>query len=87
MEALRCELTAYYATLSHNDPTAPYRAEIATIWQEMDTYAAANPAEPAVLLKACLHELVAERCQPVIFPHSPFFWEIGLRAAPNWGVG
>ena len=87
METLRCELAAYYATLNHTDPVAPYRAEITAIWEELDAYAAVHPAEPAVLLKACLHELVAERCRPVIFPHSPFFWEIGLRAAPNWGVG
>lgn len=87
MESLRRELAAYYATLSHSDSAAPYRAEIAIIWAELDAYAAAHPSEPAVLLKARLHEVVAERCQPVIFPHSPFFWEIGLRSAPNWGVG
>jgi trans-4-hydroxy-L-proline dehydratase len=87
MEFLRHELATYYGTLTHNDPDARYKTEIAAIWQEMDTYTSAHPAEPAVLLKARLHEVIAERCQPVIFPHSPFFWEIGLRAAPNWGVG
>ncbi|MHB9032524.1 MAG: pyruvate formate lyase family protein [Anaerolineae bacterium] len=87
MLGLRRELAEYYATLNAKDSAAPYRAEIDTIWAEMDAWAAAPPDEPAVLLKAKLHELVAERCQPVIFKHSPFFWEIGLRAAPNWGVG
>ncbi|MHB1357028.1 MAG: pyruvate formate lyase family protein [Anaerolineae bacterium] len=87
MERLCSELAAYYATLSHTDSAAPYSTEIDAIWQEMDAYSLAHPDEPAVLLKAHLHEVVANRCHPVIFPHSPFFWEIGLRSAPNWGVG
>lgn len=87
MEALRSELAGYYATLPADDSAAPYRAEIQAIWDEMDAWAQEHPNTPGVLLKARLHEVIAERCSPVIFRHSPFFWELGLRAAPNWGVG
>lgn len=41
---------------------------------------------PAVTVKARLHRAVAEHFEPVIFPHSPFFYEMGLRRANNWGT-
>ncbi|MHC4885875.1 MAG: pyruvate formate lyase family protein [Planctomycetota bacterium] len=52
---------------------------------EMDAYAAANPELPACTLKAHLHELIAETAPTVIFTDSPFFFELGMRRAENWG--
>jgi formate C-acetyltransferase len=87
MHALRQELTAYYGTLRRARPEPPeVAARQATIRQAMDAYLAAHPEEPAVALKARLHEAIAETFEPVLFRHSPFFWEMGLRPAENWGA-
>ena len=45
------------------------------------------PQMPAVLLKSRLHTLIAEHFEPKIFPHSPFFFEMGLKGSRNWGAG
>jgi len=43
----------------------------------MDDYAVENPSESSYLLKAKLHETIADQFEPKIFPYSPFFmrWE------------
>jgi formate C-acetyltransferase len=87
MDKLEGELHAYFDTLHWEDPHAPYQSHIDAIWREMDRYAAEHPACPALLLKARLHETIAERFEPILFPHSPFYFEMGLRADCNWGVG
>ena len=87
MEALRGELRAFYRTAScHNGHTPFYVDRIDAIRGAMDRFAQDNPDCPAVLLKARLHEEIAAQCEPVIFPHSPFYYEIGLKAAENWGI-
>ncbi len=87
MDHLEDELQVYFDTLHWQDPNAPYQSRINAIWREMDRYAAEHPACPALLLKARLHEVIAERFEPVLFAHSPFYFEMGLRADCNWGVG
>jgi formate C-acetyltransferase len=81
------ELEGYFAALAQAGPEGAMRERIAPLWQEMDAYAAANPTCPAPLLKAQLHEVIAARFAPVLFAHSPFYFEMGLRPAQNWGVG
>jgi pyruvate-formate lyase len=87
MNGLVKELECYFATLRWEDPGAAYHSRIDAIWGEMDRYVEENPACPALLLKARLHEVIAERFEPVLFGHSPFYFEMGLRADCNWGVG
>lgn len=54
--------------------------------RRMDEYAAAHPDVSPYRLKAVLHETIAELFEPAIFPHSPFYFEMGVRPAPNWGT-
>jgi pyruvate-formate lyase len=88
MEGLRRELTDYYQPwqLRHwaalPESALTVRREILAT---MDAYAAAHPDEHPSLLKARLHEEMAAQFEPVLFPHSPFFFEMGLRFAENWG--
>ena len=89
MDTLRQQLTAYYSRWRYDqwdklpaDALAVRREIVAA----MDAYAAAHPDEHPSLLKARLHEEIAERFVPVLFPHSPFFFEMGVRLAENWGT-
>lgn len=88
MDRLRAELRSYYAPHRYDrlQPQAPFLQRRDRIWAAMDAFAAASPGLPAVLLKARLHEEIAARFEPAIFPHSPFFFEMGVRPAENWGT-
>lgn len=89
MDLLRAELACYYDrwrigrwdALSSEDLSV--RRSILTA---MDAFDTANPGCHPALLKAGLHEEIAERFQPVLFPHSPFFFEMGLRYSESWGT-
>ena len=86
---LREELHAYYRQYHGVDPAAypaANRRVRQAILTAMDEYAAAHPDCHPSLLKARLHEEMAARFEPVLFPHSPFFFEMGLRFAENWGT-
>ena len=54
--------------------------------RRMDAFAAAHPDVSASRLKSELHTTIAELFEPAIFPHSPFYFELGVRPAPNWGT-
>lgn len=89
METLRRELTEYYRRWRLDRWAKVPEAALAVrreIIAAMDAYAAAHPDAHPSLLKARLHEEMAARFTPVIFPHSPFFFEMGLRYAENWGT-
>lgn len=84
----RKELDAYYsplkqAVLDQNQRFVQFRERI---YHDMDEYALCHPNLPAAALKAELHARIAARFEPVIFRHSPFFFEMGLRPAENWGT-
>ena len=88
MEQLRRELESYYHQWQGGrwaELTAEDLAVRRQILAAMDAYATGHPDEHPSLLKARLHEEMAERFVPVIFSHSPFFFEMGLRFAENWG--
>ena len=87
LDSLRNEMEPYFRALQSEDPDAPHQQQMEAIWTEMDDYAAAHPGSNANALKARLHEVIATRFEPVIFRHSPFYFEMGLRSAFNWGVG
>ena len=81
---LRQELRTYYAGRSYQalggeQFTSP-------LWELMDAYAAAHPGLTAVQLKAAQYEMIAAPFQPVLFPHSPFFSEMGLTVAESDGI-
>ncbi len=89
LAALREELWSFYRNYSiHGRQETPHRLKNATdiIWREVDAYADASPNIPAVLLKAHLIQTIADTFEPVLFLESPFFYEMGLRPAENWGV-
>lgn len=87
VQLARAEMARHYDPLRlRNFPSGGFLSpEHRAIWSAMDCYAAANPDCSPVLLKARLHEEIAAQFQPVLFPHSPFFFEMGLRYSENWG--
>ncbi len=84
MDTLKDELRGYYYAHSRREPEA--QAMAGRIAELMDAYAAAHPEESTYLLKAQLHETLAAEFEPVIFAHSPFYWEMGLKESESWGV-
>ena len=63
-------MRAHFDTLRWDRPDVPYLERVEAVWHEMDCWADGHPNAPACLLKARLHELVAERFEPVVFRHS-----------------
>ena len=66
--------------------TESYNEKYNAIFSEMDAFYAANPTTPLCLLKSKLHTLIAKQSEPMIFPHCPFFFEIGLDQSGSWGA-
>lgn len=87
MKALKKEMAEFYRRASRiYQERGCYADGVDAVWQTMDAFAAEHPDCAAVLLKAQLHEEIARQLEPVIFPHSPFFFEMNLRPAENWGA-
>ncbi len=88
MQVLRDELNNYYANLRHAcvAGNAAYVERRDAIFEAMDAYEAVHPEVHPYLLKARLQEEIARHCEPVIFHHSPFFFELGVRPAESWGT-
>ncbi len=93
MQQLHNELAQYYngirnARLQEEPPSAAaaaYRTRRERIRQRFADGLAAAPDSDACARKATLMEAIAEECEPVLFPHSPFYFELGVRPAENWG--
>jgi len=87
LDSLRVAMTRYYTSVRHDriSKNRTYQQRKDELWQEMDAFSLAHPGMPACLLKAKLHEEIAERFEPILFRHSPFFFEMGVRFAENWG--
>jgi pyruvate-formate lyase len=90
MNELIQELRDYYSdfrmeTIQDTIPE-PDRAAWVKIINAMELYLAQNPDIHPSLLKARLHEEIADNFVPKIFPHSPFFYEMGMRPAEFWGI-
>jgi formate C-acetyltransferase len=84
MERLKAELRNYYYAHSSKLPQAHAAAN--RIGALMDDFQAKNPGISPYLLKATLHETIADEFEPVLFPHSPFYFEMGVKPAESWGV-
>jgi formate C-acetyltransferase len=88
-EALRSEMNAYYDTMRdlRDEKANPAFLGVRNkIYGDMEAFHQKNPGTSALLLKARLHEAMAEHFEPVVFVNSPFFFEMGLRHAANWGT-
>lgn len=85
-EKLRAQMRSYYNTMENPEQNQDYRRIRDAIRQRMDHYAENNPDASANQLKSVLHEAIAECFEPVIFSQSPFFFEMGVRGASNWGI-
>lgn len=88
MEKLREEMESFYAPLrtAAIRGNADFVARRDALWAEMDAFALANPSLSAPRLKARLQERIARSFEPQLFPHSPFFFEMGARPSENWGT-
>lgn len=86
MEALRKQMVDYYRRASRVYQERVCFADlIDSIHCAMEVYEAEHQDVSAVSLKARLHEEIADQCDPVIFPDSPFYFELGLEPSENWG--
>jgi len=86
VNALRQQMTDYYRRASRvYQERVCFADRIESIERAMEAYQAEHPDASAVWLKARLHEEIAEQCDPVIFPDSPFYFELGLEPSENWG--
>lgn len=56
------------------------------IEREMDEFVLKNPDTDPNLIKAKLHETIAEKFEPVIFSRSPFYYEMGVKHSYSWGT-
>lgn len=55
------------------------------IYEEMEKFYLKNPLAESMTIKSHLHKTMAQGFTPVIFSGSPFYFEMGLRPAENWG--
>jgi formate C-acetyltransferase len=90
MKELSDELRSYYSGFSVLEiekllPEADRKARERIISGIEEIYHAEPQIHPS-LLKARLQTLIAENFVPKIFPHSPFFFEMGMRPAEHWGI-
>ena len=85
-DKLRNQMREYYLSMKDPERHPGFTRVRDAIVQEMDSYAERHPGASAVTLKSVLHETIAEKFEPVIFPQSPFFFEMGMRPAANWGI-
>ncbi|MDP4095060.1 MAG: pyruvate formate lyase family protein [Bacillota bacterium] len=85
-EKLREQLNDYYITMEDPEKNPSFVSVRDAIRRKMDRYVQNNPDSSANTLKSILHEVIAERFEPVIFPQTPFFYEMGIRWSANWGI-
>ncbi len=79
-------MTEYYRTLpgkySNKERESKYMDGIdAAMLRFLDD----NPGISPYLIKAKLHETIADQFDPAIFKHSPFYFEMGMKPAKSWG--
>jgi formate C-acetyltransferase len=87
MEMLKKEMVDYYRPLHFDviDRNTEYNSTRLAIEAEMEEFLSNNPSVDTYTLKARLYQTITDHFTPVIFPHSPFFYEMGVRFAENWG--
>lgn len=91
METLKAQLGNYYQskrskTKEDGIPDWSNFQVSHEIEKAMDEFVANNPGADPNLIKAKLHETIAEKFEPMIFSRSPFYYEMGVKHAFNWGT-
>lgn len=83
IQALRNELNEYYFANSYAiwRETNPMHG----IFERLDQYAEAHPQASVLELKTTQISMLAECFSPVVFRHSPFPSEMGLKSAEDYG--
>lgn len=85
---LKDEMQQYYAAV--RDPQSSVSQARNRIYQAVvqksESFLAENPDIAPALLKSRVHDMIAEEFEPVIFPHCPFFYEMGMLAHYDWGA-
>ncbi|MFA6292457.1 MAG: pyruvate formate lyase family protein, partial [Victivallales bacterium] len=91
VDMLKNELKSFYDVRrnSHFNDTGTIPEETGEmrrhIHEEMEAFSVACPETHPAIVKAKLHETIASWCRPVIFRHSPFFFEIDSKPSESWG--
>jgi len=85
------EMQQYYHNMypSDKNPSALYQKYQNLLHESCERTKAfhqSNPDAPYAVLKSHLHGVVADLFEPVIFPHCPFFYEMGLKIPIDWGA-
>ena len=90
MKKLKKEMISYYKTLRFDTLKETIleadRVAREKVINSMEELVRNRPDLSAVTLKAYLQEYIADNFNPVIFPDSPFFFEMGMRFSENWGT-
>jgi formate C-acetyltransferase len=89
MEALKVEMREFYSKIRRGDTiekNEKFKRLNSSIRSAMDKFYDENPNIHPYLLKAALYEEIEKQFEPVIFKNSPFFFEMGVRAAESWGT-
>jgi formate C-acetyltransferase len=89
MDALKAEMREFYSKIRRGDIIAKnekFNKLNFAIRFAMDKFYDENPGVHPYLLKAALYEEIEKQFEPVIFKNSPFFFEMGVRAAESWGT-
>lgn len=77
LNVLRDELKNYYNSIAFRNVSLPFNP----LKGIMDDFAEKHPDYSAMQLKAAQYEIIAEHFTPVVFRHTPFFSETGLKLA------
>ena len=76
-EDLKKELRAFHSRDGHICTNPERLAQYARRVEIMDSYAAAHPDADALTMRRKIYDLMKEDFTPVLFPHSPFYFEVG----------
>ena len=91
MKKLKKQMEDYYKTkrpknLADGTPDWSNFEISHEVERTMDEFVLKNPDTDPNLIKAKLHETIAEKFEPVIFTHSPFYYEMGVKHSYSWGT-
>ena len=87
IDELRQELKDYYFQHSfYNQCCGKVETYNNPLWDVMDDCASTQPELNAVQMKVLQYETIADNFKPVIFKHSPFYSEMGVKVAESNGV-
>ena len=92
MERIREEMKKYYHNrllvdghLNNKECDEQFKKLRDEILEEVEEFYSNNKNASTAKLKSRLHKVIAEKCEPMIFPECPFYYEIGMRKANSWG--